>query len=383
MPKTRAKLAAHEPVNIVCLGDSVTGVYYHTGGRRAYPEMIALGLKQVDPNYKAVVVNAGISGNTTIDGLNRLEKDVLSHKPDLVTVMFGLNDMARGSTDSFQSNLKTIIDRCRAGGAEVLLCTPNGIIDNPGRTIAKLVEFNEAMKSVGRETQTPVCDVYAAYESVKQSDPPAFRLLCSDEIHPNMDGHKLNAETICQAVIGKAVSLKSTGPPQPAIPKTLKLLAEKKPIRVLAMSPFDQSVGPALKQLDSAAQVEVIPLETANRTLAQLHEAAQKIREQRPDLVLIAVPLGVTPPLSQPEEAAIHDHSWILNNALSFGRQEWDVVAIVPSVLNSRLTDADQDRERFSRKMILAQDLSAIARETSDTSDPPTILSAWFKSQRP
>ena len=48
LPKTQAKLAAHEPVTIVCLGDSVTGIYYHTGGRRAYPEMIAVGLKESD-----------------------------------------------------------------------------------------------------------------------------------------------------------------------------------------------------------------------------------------------------------------------------------------------------------------------------------------------
>jgi len=35
--KTAEKLKANQPVKIVCLGDSVTGVYYHTGGRRAYP----------------------------------------------------------------------------------------------------------------------------------------------------------------------------------------------------------------------------------------------------------------------------------------------------------------------------------------------------------
>ncbi|MFO0917891.1 MAG: SGNH/GDSL hydrolase family protein [Planctomycetaceae bacterium] len=383
MTKTRAKLAGQKPVNIVCLGDSVTGIYYHTGGRRAYPEMVAIGLQQIDPQAKVTVINAGISGNTTSDGLNRLDKDVLSHRPDLVTVMFGLNDMARGSKESYQANLKTIVERCRAAGAEVLLCTPNGIIDNPGRTIAKLVEFNDAMKTVGRETQTPVCDVYAAYESVKTANPLAFRLLCSDEIHPNMDGHKLNAETICQAITGKTVSLRSVGPPLPATPKTLKLLAEKQPIRVVAMTPFDQWIGPALTQLDPAAQVEIIPLKTSDQTLAQLHEAAQKIRDQRPDLVLVAVPLDVTPAFSNPQESAIHDHSWILNNALSFGRQEWDVIGIAPSVLKPPLSDADRDRESFSQAMLRAQDLSFIQRQEKNTAEPAVILAAWLKSQRP
>src|SRR5262245_1454666 len=78
------------PVKIVCLGDSITGVYYHTGGRRAYPEMLEVALRRLYPKASVRVVNAGISGNTTRDGLARLERDVLAHEPHLVTVMFGM-----------------------------------------------------------------------------------------------------------------------------------------------------------------------------------------------------------------------------------------------------------------------------------------------------
>lgn len=85
--------AGAEPVRVVCLGDSVTGVYYHTGGRRAYPEMLPIALKRLCPNAQIEVFNAGVSGNSTVDGMNRLDSDVLAHKPHLVTVMFGLNDM--------------------------------------------------------------------------------------------------------------------------------------------------------------------------------------------------------------------------------------------------------------------------------------------------
>src|SRR5262245_28029093 len=82
LPRLHARLAAREPVEIVCLGDSVTGVYYHTGGRRAYAEMIPFALRAVFPEAQVTMVNAGISGNTTRDGLARLERDVLAHKPD-------------------------------------------------------------------------------------------------------------------------------------------------------------------------------------------------------------------------------------------------------------------------------------------------------------
>ncbi|MCY2966902.1 MAG: GDSL-type esterase/lipase family protein, partial [Planctomycetota bacterium] len=108
-PKLCARIESGEPTTVVCLGDSVTGVYYHTGGVRAYPEMLELALKHTFPTGKLRVVNAGISGNTTIDGLGRLQKDVLDHKPQLVTVMFGLNDMVRVPVADYRANLATII----------------------------------------------------------------------------------------------------------------------------------------------------------------------------------------------------------------------------------------------------------------------------------
>ena len=68
---------------IVCLGDSVTGVYYHTGGQRAYPEMLELALNASHSDTVVRVINAGVSGNTTSDGLARLEADVLQHRPKI------------------------------------------------------------------------------------------------------------------------------------------------------------------------------------------------------------------------------------------------------------------------------------------------------------
>ena len=49
LPKTRAALESSQPLKIVCFGDSVTGVYYHTGGRRAYTDMLGIALKKAYP----------------------------------------------------------------------------------------------------------------------------------------------------------------------------------------------------------------------------------------------------------------------------------------------------------------------------------------------
>ncbi len=137
--KTAQLLAAgKEPVRIVCIGDSITGVYYHSGGLRAYPEMLQIALQKIHPQAQVTVRNAGISGDTTTGGLKRLERDVLAHKPHLVTIMFGMNDLVRTPVADFQNNLREIIRRCRALDAEVVLCTQNSIVESPQRPGAKL-----------------------------------------------------------------------------------------------------------------------------------------------------------------------------------------------------------------------------------------------------
>ncbi len=374
------KLASNQSVKIVCLGDSVTGIYYHTGGRRAYPEMLEIALRQVVSQTNISVINAGISGHSTVEALQRLQKDVLDHQPDLVTVMFGLNDMARVPKPDFQTNLEQIITHCRSAKAEVILCTPNGVINTIGRPIAKLTEYNDAIKEVARQQQVPICNCYAAYESIHKSDPLAWRLLLSDEIHPNMDGHKQNAIELCRTITGKTAKLQEIGPPQPVLPKTQARLKGNEPIRVLAMTPFDQLIGPAFKSLAPDARLEVTPWPTADQTLQQLEQAAAKIRATQPpyDLVLVAVPLAVTPPRSAPPEAAVRAYSWILNWSLSFGLQQWDVIGITPTVLNANASPEERLSDDFARQMISAQDLNLITRKSSDLTTPQ-ILEDWLR----
>ena len=82
LAQVTAKLeSGDEIVRIVCFGDSVTGVYYHTGGRRAWPDMLNIALKKQYPKAKIEVFNAGISGNATSDALDRIDRDVIGASP--------------------------------------------------------------------------------------------------------------------------------------------------------------------------------------------------------------------------------------------------------------------------------------------------------------
>ena len=375
----RELLSAGKPVTIVCFGDSITGVYYHTGGRRAYPEMLEIALRKAVPTGKVKVINAGVSGHTTINALARIERDVLAHKPQLVTVMFGMNDMVRVPLDTFKKNMIEIKDRCQKAGAEVMFCTQNNVIETGGRPNRKLAEITQVIRDLAKEHRLAVADCHAAYEAAKMKNQADWRLLLSDEIHPNMDGHKLLAETLAGAILGKAISLKDAGPPTPAIPHTLGLLKTGKPIHVLAMPPYDRLIGPAIRELEPKARVEVENWPIEGRTLAQLEESAKKVRGMKVDLVIVAVPGSASAPTL---ENRIRSYSWILNWSLSFGHQQWDVIAIPPSTAKVKLPPEEMQLDLFGRRLIAAQDLSMITRQKGeDDSDLRAVVLRWLKEQ--
>lgn len=366
-----------KPVTIVCLGDSVTGVYYHTGGKRAYPEMLEIAIKLAIPNANVTVINAGISGHTTQNGLERLDRDVLAKKPDLVTVSFGLNDMTRIPEDQFRKNLETIVARCREVKADVVLCTPNAVLNSGGRPTEKLERYCDVIRATARDLKLSVCDQYRAGDAQRTKDAWAWRLTLSDAIHPNMDGHKLMAEELCRTITGKSVVLKDVAPPSPVLAKTLDLVKQSKPIRVLAMPPFDKLIGPALKKQHPNAMIEVTAWPTDGKSLADLEQAAkQTVRNLKPDLVVIAVPRTAT---ADSDEQFVNSYSWVMNSSLSFGLAEWDCFVVHPSVAAA---GPIAPRDDLVRQLVRAQHLSLVDRAVTEDASAEELLSKWLAQQR-
>lgn len=377
-PKTAARLKNGQPVRVVCFGDSVTGVYYHTGSRRAYTDMLGIALRRQQAGADVTMINAGISGHTTVNGLARIDQDVLAQQPTLVTVMFGLNDMTRVPLDQYRDNLKTIIARCRAGDAEVLLCTPNNVVTTSGRPTEKLIQYCDAVRAVGRELEVPVCDCYRNFDVLRDQDALAWRLLMSDAIHPNMDGHKRIAEQLAASITGQSVSLADVPPPAPALVRTRALAKQKQAIKVLAMAPVDKLMESALTQLGDGIQIEVTSWDVAGKTLGEIEgEAKSRVRAMKPDLVVIAVPRGAK---ADSPEAFIHHYAWIMNWSLNFGPGGWDCLVVHASVVDPE--GSDKPRDALTRQLVRAQDLHLIDRAADEARSPQDLLVEWFQENR-
>ena len=373
--KTRDKLKSGEAIRVVCFGDSVTGVYYHTGSRRAYTDMLGIALRQGGP-AAVDMVNAGISGNTTVDALARIERDVLDCRPDLVTVMFGLNDMTRVSLDDYRSNLTAIVEKCRNIGAEVVLATPNNVIHTSRRPTRRLIEYCDVVRELGQKLNVPVSDCYRELDAVRAAGRFDWRLLMSDAIHPNMDGHKRLAVQLAQTITRDRISLADISPPQTAVVRTLSLLRDGQRVRVLAMPPLDALIAPVLRPYAADAPVEVVSWPTAGLSLADIEQQAKSlVRSMKPDLVLIAVPRSAS---AGTDEAFANSYAWIMNWSLNFGSPTWDCLVVHPSVTEG--VAGDTSRDGLIRRLVRAQDLSLIDRTPANTADDVTmILQKWFQ----
>lgn len=74
------------------------------------------------------VINAGIGGNTSTDLLKRMHSDVIQQQPNIVLIMVGTNDMVNSgkltSFETYQKNLKAMVDACKAKDIQVVLMSP-------------------------------------------------------------------------------------------------------------------------------------------------------------------------------------------------------------------------------------------------------------------
>lgn len=169
-----AKLAANDVV--LAFGDSLT---YGTGAKAEDSYPIVLGQL-----IGRTVVRSGVPGEQTAGGLARLPEVLDEHKPRLVIVCLGGNDMLRkGTPANIEANLRKILAEIKSRGLDAMLIgvpTPT-LIANPPEFYSKLAkEF--AIPYEG-DIITSVL-----YKSDLKSDP----------IHPNAAGYRKVAEAVAK-----------------------------------------------------------------------------------------------------------------------------------------------------------------------------------------
>jgi len=174
---------------IVCFGDSLTAGYGTELGK-SYPDYLQADLDAKGYHYR--VVNEGISGNTTKDGVERVDS-IVAMRPALVVVEFGGNDGLRGlRIEDSRANLDKIVSTLKASGTKIVMA---GITLPPDYGPDYIKQFNETYALLAKKYNVPLLPFLL--KGVFGID----GMMQRDNTHATAEGNKVVANNVLPLVV--------------------------------------------------------------------------------------------------------------------------------------------------------------------------------------
>ena len=166
-------------------GDSLSAGYGLPQGK-GWVDLLQQRLQR--DNYPYAVVNASISGETTLGGRNRFAAALAQHHPRIVVLELGANDGLRGQApEAMRENLIAMVRAAQAAKTKVLLV---GMRIPPNYGPDYTEKFHSSFVAVAKQTQTPLVpfllDGFADRRELFQAD----------GIHPDVEAQKLMLDNV-------------------------------------------------------------------------------------------------------------------------------------------------------------------------------------------
>ncbi len=183
---------------VAFLGDSIT--QQGNGGPGGYVQLIGSGLAA--NGVKIEIIGAGISGHKSNQMLERLDRDVLSKKPQWMTLSCGVNDVWHGANgvplEDYKKNITAIVDRAQAAGVKVMILTSTMIRENPETAEnQKLAAYNDFLRALAAEKKCMLADLNADMQAIiaaaAKTGPVKGNILTSDGVHMAYPGNEMMA----------------------------------------------------------------------------------------------------------------------------------------------------------------------------------------------
>ena len=207
--------AAEKPlVTIVMLGDSTTLSRDCAEGSKL-TDFVQMRLDELAAknDHRVLVINAGKGGDTAVGALERLGQDVLSRKPDIVTISFGLNDTGKLTPEQFQTGMREIIRSIRQQSkASILLITSTPFENGHhvwGKDFVSRGGLDEYMdgnicsqtRALATEFRLPLCDLHERFVIEFRLHPGLISgILRADGVHLSEAGNRMAAEYLAPAI---------------------------------------------------------------------------------------------------------------------------------------------------------------------------------------
>ena len=183
LPNLRAKLAAHAPVTVAFLGGSIT----KNAGEGGFVNEIAKWIEAQAEGIRVETVNAGI-GNTGSDlGAQRIDADVLAHRPDVLFVEFAVNDGDRECT----ADMEQIVRKTRQANPQTDIVFLYAVMDwtlprlEAGRWPPSVIRHEKVAAHYGIPT---IALGYEAARKIRLGE-WTWKNFSNDACHPTADGY--------------------------------------------------------------------------------------------------------------------------------------------------------------------------------------------------
>ena len=191
---------------VVFYGDSITE-------QKLYSRYVQQYIQCRYPELNVKFFNAGWGGDTAGGGFGRLERDVLSLHPTVVTLFFGMNDGGyRPVTDDivrpYKANQEKIIQALKAKGVRVVVYTP-GAVDYDRKQPLRDAKYNDNLEALGaavlelaKQYELPSADIHhpmVAFQNAQKAQTPGFTMI-PDSVHPSPAGHLVMAQEMLKGL---------------------------------------------------------------------------------------------------------------------------------------------------------------------------------------
>jgi acyl-CoA thioesterase I len=184
-----AEWPRNRTVTVVCHGHSVPAGYFKTPVVQtfdAYPHLLHLAIKKQYPHAVVNVVVTAIGGENSESGASRFDRDVMSLKPDVVTIDYGLNDRGIG-LERARKAWESMILAAKKGGAQVILLTPSWDLSSKREPSDPLQLHTVQVRELAKTHGLGLADTMEAFLGSKRD----VKDLMSQVNHPNREGHEL------------------------------------------------------------------------------------------------------------------------------------------------------------------------------------------------
>jgi lysophospholipase L1-like esterase len=201
-----ASFAALEPIpaftpgaRILFQGDSITD---GNRGRSADPNHI-LGHGYVFitaarhgaafPEAKLDFMNRGVSGNTVLDLEKRWQKDTLDLKPDILSILIGVNDNGRNvPLDQYEQVYDKLITDAKAANPKLKLVLCEPFLKPTGKVNENIVKRQEIVARLAQKHGAALVRYQRIFDEAVKRAPADYWIW--DQVHPTYRGHQLMAD---------------------------------------------------------------------------------------------------------------------------------------------------------------------------------------------